>query len=294
MSGFQSLVAQATLLLGIAALIGVVIGWSFGALRASRLTTESYERQLRATLRRMSDAEAETVTLRGRIDEYEAALASQEREYESREHLLAALEARLAEAEGTAAEDDVDEHGAARESLRSVDVAAPEDHPVTLDLIEQDSGVADGAEHDVPNADIEDDVDEPEPVVESLDEAGEELASEDAAAELPDQAPADDGEAGDEGEQLVEPVASALQNGEPHIGLEPAPDDLTAIRGIGKVIASALEEHGITTFEQIAAWTDADVDYIESQIELLRGRVRRDDWIGSAAALHEAHHGAPV
>jgi len=40
-------------------------------------------------------------------------------------------------------------------------------------------------------------------------------------------------------------------------------DDLSTISGVGPVIVGKLHAEGITTFAQIAAWTDADVEAIE-------------------------------
>ena len=98
MSGFAALAAQAVLLLAVVALLAGVVGWSLGSLRATRRTVENYDDQLRATLGRMSAAEAEAVTLRGHLDETIGSRDSQRREVESQENLLVAMEARLASA----------------------------------------------------------------------------------------------------------------------------------------------------------------------------------------------------
>ena len=61
-------------------------------------------------------------------------------------------------------------------------------------------------------------------------------------------------------------------------------DDLTTISGLGPVIAKKLHGVGVTTFAQIAAWTDADVEAIEEQLSF-KGRVGREDWIAQAKEL---------
>ncbi|MBT8411656.1 MAG: 50S ribosomal protein L21 [Octadecabacter sp.] len=61
-------------------------------------------------------------------------------------------------------------------------------------------------------------------------------------------------------------------------------DDLSKISGIGPVIVGKLHAEGITTFAQIAAWTDADVEAIEEKLSF-KGRVGREDWIAQAKDL---------
>ncbi|HCC26103.1 MAG TPA: hypothetical protein DEP97_02785, partial [Erythrobacter sp.] len=42
---------------------------------------------------------------------------------------------------------------------------------------------------------------------------------------------------------------------------------------------------GVTTFAQIAAWDDAEIDRVDAQMGRFQGRIRRDDWVGQAAML---------
>ncbi|MDQ2633852.1 MAG: ATP-binding cassette domain-containing protein [Pseudomonadota bacterium] len=69
------------------------------------------------------------------------------------------------------------------------------------------------------------------------------------------------------------------------------PDKLTLIKGIGPVNERKLNEHGIFHFEQIAAWTEADVKAAEAYLEF-DGRIAREDWIGQAKALAAKSGGA--
>ncbi|MCX7305704.1 MAG: ATP-binding cassette domain-containing protein [Hyphomicrobiales bacterium] len=61
-------------------------------------------------------------------------------------------------------------------------------------------------------------------------------------------------------------------------------DELTRIKGIGPVNERKLHEHGIFHFDQIAAWTQADVEAAEAYLEF-DGRIGREDWIGQAKAF---------
>jgi predicted flap endonuclease-1-like 5' DNA nuclease len=61
-------------------------------------------------------------------------------------------------------------------------------------------------------------------------------------------------------------------------------DDLTAIKGIGKVIEKKLHELGITSYRQIAAMTPDEAYKVNEAIEF-PGRVEREHWIEQARSL---------
>ncbi|MFZ1814762.1 MAG: ATP-binding cassette domain-containing protein [Rhizobiaceae bacterium] len=61
-------------------------------------------------------------------------------------------------------------------------------------------------------------------------------------------------------------------------------DNLTLIKGIGKVNEKKLNDHGIYHFDQIAAWKKADVTAAEAYLEF-DGRIGREDWIAQAKKL---------
>ncbi|MBU2587977.1 MAG: hypothetical protein KJ872_07685 [Alphaproteobacteria bacterium] len=68
----------------------------------------------------------------------------------------------------------------------------------------------------------------------------------------------------------------------------PAPaaaDDLTRIKGVGPKLVTLLGELGITSYAQIAAWSDADVERIDAQLGRFKGRITRDQWIEQAKLL---------
>lgn len=71
-------------------------------------------------------------------------------------------------------------------------------------------------------------------------------------------------------------------------GLAPAAsgaiDDLKRIRGVGVLIEKKLNALGITSYEQVANWTGADIDRI-SQVLDFKGRIERESWIEQARIL---------
>ncbi|MEE4539018.1 MAG: helix-hairpin-helix domain-containing protein [Erythrobacter sp.] len=61
-------------------------------------------------------------------------------------------------------------------------------------------------------------------------------------------------------------------------------DDLTDINGIGSTLAEKLKNEGVHSFDQIAAWTEADVRRIDA-ILMFSGRIERDEWVAQAREL---------
>lgn len=61
-------------------------------------------------------------------------------------------------------------------------------------------------------------------------------------------------------------------------------DDLKRVRGIGVLIEKRLNALGITSYEQIANWTKADIDSVSSQLDF-KGRIERENWIEQARIL---------
>ena len=62
-------------------------------------------------------------------------------------------------------------------------------------------------------------------------------------------------------------------------------DDLTRIKGLGPKIAALLRGLGITRFDQIASWSEADIARIDPQLGTFQGRISRDNWIEQARYL---------
>lgn len=81
-----------------------------------------------------------------------------------------------------------------------------------------------------------------------------------------------------------EAVGAAVE--EQQIRSSPArEDDLTRLKGVGPKLAAQLRELGVTTFAQIAAWSEADIDRIDAQLGRFQGRIRRDSWVEQARLL---------
>ena len=62
-------------------------------------------------------------------------------------------------------------------------------------------------------------------------------------------------------------------------------DDLTRMKGVGPKLSALLTTHGITSFSQIAAWTDRDIDEVDAKLGRFSGRIRRDGWVEQARML---------
>jgi predicted flap endonuclease-1-like 5' DNA nuclease len=62
-------------------------------------------------------------------------------------------------------------------------------------------------------------------------------------------------------------------------------DDLTRIKGVGPQLADQLRALGVTSFAQVAAWDDSEIDRIDAQLGRFQGRIRRDDWPAQARFL---------
>jgi len=72
-----------------------------------------------------------------------------------------------------------------------------------------------------------------------------------------------------------------------------APDDLRLIVGVGPVLERMLQQLGITTYRQIARWSERDIDEFDARLPEFHGRIRRDGWVTQARALHHSKYGEP-
>jgi predicted flap endonuclease-1-like 5' DNA nuclease len=64
-----------------------------------------------------------------------------------------------------------------------------------------------------------------------------------------------------------------------------APDTLTQIKGLGPKASAILNRLGITRFDQVAAWSDADIARIDAEMGAFKGRIARDRWVDQARLL---------
>jgi predicted flap endonuclease-1-like 5' DNA nuclease len=72
------------------------------------------------------------------------------------------------------------------------------------------------------------------------------------------------------------------------------PDDLKLIVGVGPVLERMLHNLGVTTFRQIARWTERDIAEFDAKLPEFPGRIQRDQWVTQARALHESKYGPGV
>lgn len=93
--------------------------------------------------------------------------------------------------------------------------------------------------------------------------------------DLPDQGPAEP--------SPPQQTPAAMHSAEPPVS--PASDDLSRIKGLGPKLQSLLPAMGVTTFAQIASWTDADLSRIDAQLGPFAGRPARDKWVEQAQHL---------
>ncbi|WP_270729687.1 endonuclease [Shimia sp. Alg240-R146] len=63
-------------------------------------------------------------------------------------------------------------------------------------------------------------------------------------------------------------------------------DDLKQLKGVGPALEKKLQENGVTTFAQIAAWGAADIADMDDKLSF-KGRIERDGWVEQAKTLAE-------
>lgn len=63
-----------------------------------------------------------------------------------------------------------------------------------------------------------------------------------------------------------------------------AADDLKKLSGVGPVLEKKLNEAGVTTFAQIAAWGADDIAKMDEQLSF-KGRIEREGWVEQAKKL---------
>jgi large subunit ribosomal protein L21 len=63
-------------------------------------------------------------------------------------------------------------------------------------------------------------------------------------------------------------------------------DDLKKLSGVGPALEKKLLAAGVTTFAQIAAWTEADIAEFDEKLSF-KGRIEREGWVEQAKKLAE-------
>ncbi len=84
----------------------------------------------------------------------------------------------------------------------------------------------------------------------------------------------------EESEAVAAPSSSAPASPAPASG-----DDLSRIKGLGPKLQALLPTLGISSFAQIAALSDADLDELDGKLGAFAGRPRRDNWVEQAKFL---------
>ncbi len=67
-------------------------------------------------------------------------------------------------------------------------------------------------------------------------------------------------------------------------------DNLEVISGVGPVLAEKLNSHGVYRFEQIANWSERNVQEFDELLSF-GGRIEREEWIAQAKTLAEEKRG---
>ncbi len=80
------------------------------------------------------------------------------------------------------------------------------------------------------------------------------------------------------------PAKAAAPKAAPKAKAAAGADDLKKLSGVGPALEKKLHENGVTTFAQIAGWTDADVADMDEKLSF-KGRIEREGWIAQAKEL---------
>ncbi|WP_424974022.1 NADH-quinone oxidoreductase subunit E [Dinoroseobacter sp. S124A] len=62
-------------------------------------------------------------------------------------------------------------------------------------------------------------------------------------------------------------------------------DDLKKIKGVGPKLETMLNGMGIYHFDQIAGWSEAELAWVDDNLEGFKGRASRDEWVAQAKTL---------
>ena len=63
------------------------------------------------------------------------------------------------------------------------------------------------------------------------------------------------------------------------------PDNIELLKGVGPKLVVQLKSLGITSLQQIASWSAADIAEIDSKLGVFAGRPNRDNWVDQAKLL---------
>lgn len=84
---------------------------------------------------------------------------------------------------------------------------------------------------------------------------------------------------------VPEPVAVSEPAPAPASATEGEADNLRKIKGLGPKMEKLLVSMGVTRYAQIAQWSEADLDDLDTKLGAFAGRPRRDKWVEQARLL---------
>ena len=103
------------------------------------------------------------------------------------------------------------------------------------------------------------------------------------SAKKAEAAPAPKAEAKPAPAKKAEPKAKAAKAEAP--AAPASADDLTKLTGVGPAFAKKLNDAGVTSFAQIAAWDAAEIERLDGEISGLAGKAEKGDWVAEAKKL---------
>ncbi len=134
-------------------------------------------------------------------------------------------------------------------------------------------------------------IDGTEPVPTSTEPGEDRPAPDRATARATAKPPAPDADADETTGQAAPPTVQHAAT----LGVQPAAlkaprdgdaaDDLKRIKGVGPKLEALLNDLGFFHFDQIAAWTEEEIAWVDDNIADFKGRASRDDWVGQARLL---------
>ena len=80
-------------------------------------------------------------------------------------------------------------------------------------------------------------------------------------------------------------MAPAKKAAAPKKAAAKSSDDLTQLAGVGPALAKKLNDAGVTSFAEIAAWKTADLDRLDGEISGLKAKAEKGDWVKAAKGL---------
>jgi NADH-quinone oxidoreductase subunit E len=85
----------------------------------------------------------------------------------------------------------------------------------------------------------------------------------------------------------IEKTPDAKSDGKPELLKKPRgkADDLKLIWGVGPALEKLLNKIGVWHFDQVAAWSAAELKHVDEMLEGFKGRAKRDEWVKQAKKL---------